>query len=776
VGGRLPDRRRGLDRPEVSQVTTDTSSALRFLEELPHETVNLVALEPDGEGIHAVTAPRGDARIAEFVDRHEGRWNLYWSIGEPRPDAPSSKLRKTDIARIHFVAADLDAGKGEDFETGRRRLQQEITGLLAHPIAPPTFVIDSGGGYQPFWRLAEPLPATTETMGAIEAQGRGIAAVLGGDATFDVNRIMRLPGTTNVPDAKKRARGRGEALAAVWARTGVDASPDDLAAAWAPLARRDKGTPTEADALGLDLAAVREFDRFDDLPEALRREFDALRRRRPDFADLWDTGVSPGVEDQSRSGQLYRLAGVLKGNGWDVNDYGRLAWVWSHGYGPDWATREDWRIARDLARAWGNWTGAEAALRGAPLPSEVFSVLPPEEAPSAAWAARRGPFVQPFVLGDPKAIPPRDWLYGDRYIRGYVAATIAPGGLGKSSLVMVEALAMATGRDLLGAAPKGRSRVLYLNGEDPADETIRRFTAACLHYGIDQSELDGYLFFGSGRDYRLTLMRQTGAGLAVVQEDVDLLRRKLEELEIDLAIFDPLVSMHEVPENDNGAVNAVCQLLGEIATEHECAIGLVHHVRKGAAGVQVETRVEDARGAGALLAATRVAHVANVMTQVEADKLGIPPGWRRRHFRIDSGKANMSPPAEVATWYKLHSVDLGQGDSVGVVGPWTPPVMRVGVSDAQAAHMLDAIEGGMNREHKGARWAVRAIAEAMGIDEADPQELTRAKAILRELITLGVLRRADVLDDQRRRKAGYEVARRPDAGELAFVNGEGEAE
>jgi AAA domain len=57
----------------------------------------------------------------------------------------------------------------------------------------------------------------------------------------------------------------------------------------------------------------------------------------------------------------------------------------------------------------------------------------------------------PFVWRDPRMIPPRQWLYGKHYIRKFISATVAPGGLGKTSLVLVEKIAMATGKPLLAA-------------------------------------------------------------------------------------------------------------------------------------------------------------------------------------------------------------------------------------------------------------------------------------------------------------------------------------
>ena len=90
----------------------------------------------------------------------------------------------------------------------------------------------------------------------------------------------------------------------------------------------------------------------------------------------------------------------------------------------------------------------------------------------------RGTFVlRPFVPFDLASLPPRQWLYGRHYQRRTVSATISPGGFGKSSLDMVELVAMATCRNLLGEQPTERLRCWFHNGEDPLEELNRRLGA-----------------------------------------------------------------------------------------------------------------------------------------------------------------------------------------------------------------------------------------------------------------------------------------------------------
>ena len=117
----------------------------------------------------------------------------------------------------------------------------------------------------------------------------------------------------------------------------------------------------------------------------------------------------------------------------------------------------------------------------------------------------------PFIWRDPANLPPRRWIYGKHYIRQYVTCTMAPGGVGKTSLAIVEALAMASGKPLTWHAPSERARVWYWNGEDPREELDRRIMAAMLHYRLTPEDIDGYLFTDIGREMPIIIATQTRA-------------------------------------------------------------------------------------------------------------------------------------------------------------------------------------------------------------------------------------------------------------------------
>src|SRR4051812_30707656 len=83
----------------------------------------------------------------------------------------------------------------------------------------------------------------------------------------------------------------------------------------------------------------------------------------------------------------------------------------------------------------------------------------------------------PFRFTDPRAIPPRSWLYAKHYVRGTVSATVGTGGSAKTTNALVEAVAMTSGRKLLDAPVNQPRRVWVINLEESAEELQRRIAA-----------------------------------------------------------------------------------------------------------------------------------------------------------------------------------------------------------------------------------------------------------------------------------------------------------
>ncbi|MGE0660437.1 MAG: AAA family ATPase [Reyranellaceae bacterium] len=366
----------------------------------------------------------------------------------------------------------------------------------------------------------------------------------------------------------------------------------------------------------------------------------------------------------------------------------------------------------------------------------IIPYNPGDERAKANGAANDGIVTAtPYRWIDPSSIPPRQWLFERHYIRGFVSCTVSASGVGKSSLALLDAVSMASGRNLLTGAAIPARRVWYWNGEDPREELERRVQAICLHYGLTEADLGGRLFLDSGREKRIKVaIDDRRHGITINRPLVASTIETLRHNEIDVLILDPFVSTHGVPENDNGAIDQVATELADIADATNCAVEVVHHVRKTNGA---EITAEDARGAVSLIAKARSVRVLNPMTEEEALKANINPAERRMYFRVDpSAKANMAPPT-AAAWRRMASVSLGNGtgsypaDEVGVVTTWEWPDVFAGLtSDDLKAVQNKVASGTWRADARADEWVGKAVAEALDLDLEDDGVRARIRSLL----------------------------------------------
>lgn len=382
-----------------------------------------------------------------------------------------------------------------------------------------------------------------------------------------------------------------------------------------------------------------------------------------------------------------------------------------------------------------------------------MSLLAPETVPTVKANASKPLRASPFQWCEPDTIPPRAWLYGQHLIRGFVSVTVAPGGVGKSSLTICEALAMASGRDIIGDPVAGKLGVWVLNLEDPRDELQRRVTAAMIHHRISPAEIKDRLFLDSGRERGLCIARQSREGPQIVSSEVEGLAREIERCGIDVLIVDPFISSHQVNENDNGAIDLIAKEWGRLAERCNCAIELVHHTRK--LGGE-EATSENGRGAVSLVFAARSARVLNRMTDTQKTNAGISSD-PLSYFSIDRDKANLTPPSK-RMWRRMVSVELPNGDSVGVAEAWEWPSVFDGVEAKDLFAVQVAISNAWNdrsppRANAQAKdWAGHLVAGVLGLDpQKDRQRIDRMIAAWRKADAL----REVVCEDKKRNQRPF---------------------
>jgi AAA domain/Bifunctional DNA primase/polymerase, N-terminal len=303
---------------------------------------------------------------------------------------------------------------------------------------------------------------------------------------------------------------------------------------------------------------------------------------------------------------------------------------------------------------------------------EAPPIAPSSEGPGAR-SKRNKPanVLVPFKAFDPADLPRRQWLLDQHYMRGVVSITAGMGGRGKSTNSLVEAVVLATARPLLGEPPGERCHVWYHCGDDSMEELHRRVAAICQRYSIDMEELESWLFLTTPREFEL----RVAEGYMDVKTDNATINRIHDQVEanaVDVAILDPLVKLHLVREADVG-MDRVIGVFQSVADEHGCSVEIVHHTRKGVAGqVDAVQGGDDMRGSSAIQGAVRSQRMVNVMPAPEAARLQIFETDRRRYIRITNEKVNYAPSGR-GSWFRLASVELPNGDNVGVVEPWKHP-------------------------------------------------------------------------------------------------------
>lgn len=297
--------------------------------------------------------------------------------------------------------------------------------------------------------------------------------------------------------------------------------------------------------------------------------------------------------------------------------------------------------------------------------------------------------------------PPRAWLLGNSFCKGFVSSVLAEGSGGKSSLRILQALSVATGRkDLTGEHVFQRVLVLLVSFEDDDVELRRRVLAARLHHNISRADVAGWLYLAAPRAEMGKLMTFDPRKGLVVGELAARIETAILHRKAGLVVLDPLVKSHAISENDNAAMDSLVQLVSDIAVKHAVAIDVPHHVSKGSAD---PGNVNRSRGASSTSNAMRLVYTLSIMSPDEAQRFSISEQDRRDYVRYDRAKLNIARSGGPAKWFKLVSIRLGNpsavypaGDEVQTVEGWEPPSAWAGLDQDLINRILTVIESGLS--------------------------------------------------------------------------------
>jgi hypothetical protein len=764
-------------------------------------------LSPDGGPIFLASLPnergngkvphhqyvKNEAELQRFIaERDRPGWAIYHTPAILRNGAWRSQEN---------VRATLLAWGEVDFKDHPDIPPEEIVRRLSKipTHVKPTFCVFSGHGIHLYWVLKEEVDASPgEGQRQVEDVLKLICNYIGGDPhVAETARLMRLPGSHNT-----RKPGENILVTLQDVEMGrrydlvdltdffLEAHPIMPTPTVAASGQQDAFKYGDADVDNMEVGEALKAMRFKGRPDIHNTQLRAT-------ASMISAGrsVAEAVNDiLAATTEAVRNDERAKNWNWEdeKSDITRMC--------HDWITKRMKEDGEDLSAAlpddmylkWQDilkkgerpvikYNGAGPYVRGYSWAGEAQDEgSPGEQGPQSNSDDRGGDRppkrkrirLIPYDAPDRTKIPRRDWLYGYHYMRRIVSATVGPGGIGKSSLGLVEAIGMAIGRDLLGTEQlKQPLRVWYHNGEDPREEINRRIAAICIYFNLHEQEVKKNMFITCGLDMPIKVAR----GATEVKLDKGLITEiisTIQEHELDVEIFDPLVTLHNTSELLTATMDPVIrEVFAAIANETTTAVELAHHTRKKANG-QDEYTVADARGSSGIVDAVRMMRVTNPMSKEEADGFGIDDLERENYFRVTKGKTNMTRRG-VSRWYRFNSVTLPNGDpdrdipgdEVGVLEAWQRPSLEVPITDADRRWIVELVKANsmLQEDYRAKNWIGKPLGAHLGLDPDNKVDRFRLQNVVKKLIGEGALRTVEHRDEKGR-KRNHLVANTTESG------------
>lgn len=283
----------------------DASAAVDFLK-LHYKGLGgyaqVLSLAPDVEASPTSLSKRIEDidKLGELIERCNGKENLWFSVNPLKKSLPTKARKKGIVDEIKRLHCDIDCYDNKD----QARL------AIEQLPKQPTFIIDTGNGLSIFYHLREPISKdkAEQLNKALVSRFANVGADKG---TWSVDRLMRIPGTTNLPNQKKREKGITEPSEACL----LEHDPTRVYSAKADFKW-----------LQLNGDATQQQNTEHTLPERFVKELetdDKLRRR-------WE-GNTDGLTDKTRSGMDMSLSRLLEARGYSREERYGILQLFPHG-------------------------------------------------------------------------------------------------------------------------------------------------------------------------------------------------------------------------------------------------------------------------------------------------------------------------------------------------------------------------------------------------------------------------------------------------------------
>ena len=537
---------------EITQLTPEAQQH-DYLEALFHDLGGYIdsrTIFPDGECVRKATS--GVLAIEKLLSNGvtNGR-NVY--VGRATRRSNSTAEGAGDKKHLHTsrtLWADFDYKAEGDAEALTIRLE-------SFPF-PPSMRVASGGGEHVYWFI-EPFDLSTEANRfRFECVLKGFADYLHADQNAtDSTRVMRVPGTTNYPDAKKQAKGRVEAPSVL-----LEHHPDRVYSIddSADFEARGKALHSEGGTCDYESRA---FDGV--LPESVV----ALLQSDTLLASRWKGGTAL-LPDKSASGLDMSIADLMAVHGIEGADIEAALRFRRNAAGE--SAKHDGYFTQTVNKA-RDWAAKQRAAEPAPRSDDSDSALHDPDLASFDPVPERS--TTDVIVTRVADVKPEkvSWLWHSRIPLGKVTVEDGDPGLGKSTVSLDLAARVSTGRAMPDGTPGVSGGALILSAEDDIGTTIRpRLEAA----GADLDRV-GVLE---------AVRTDSGERLPELPLDLTRVEEAIVEYEAALVIIDPLMAFLSgtVNAHRDQDVRRALAPMAKMAERTGAAVLVIRHLNKAPGG------------------------------------------------------------------------------------------------------------------------------------------------------------------------------------------------
>ena len=270
-----------------------------------------------------------------------------------------NRFTEEEVGGLAGMWADIDVAHPVHKKPNLPPTQEQALTTLEEALLEPTLLVDSGHGIQAWWLFEQPWifqsPQEHE-LGRRAAQwwhqhikalytARGWTT----DSVFNLDRIMRLPGTWNnrEPVDRKPVIAIGQKGKRYTPEEFLDQVPEDFHTSTPPLGRRGGRKPLHAGVASGGPSQLLTLS-SDAEPSAIRLA--AILKENPKFRRSWEQ-ERKDMNDQSASAYDLSMATIALGAGWPDQEVVNLMICWRRKHGHDLKLRENYyAVTLDKAR------------------------------------------------------------------------------------------------------------------------------------------------------------------------------------------------------------------------------------------------------------------------------------------------------------------------------------------------------------------------------------------------------------------------------------------